>query len=365
MDLLTGITPEQRKALADLNAAFGNAPAPQKPKIGFGGLCKRYADVKKHLKSWGTQRKRMQHLQGFFGSDKDPESFCEADIYGDLGYRTHRHAQKKERGGGEIKDSTINREQTLLQGILNYGVEIHVMTHNPIAHVPLVPENNIRQTKISNIRQLAPILKVAGVIIKALVYAYFYSGLRRLEAMLLRWDEVDWDTGYIHLMETKNGDRRRPHLPRVALEALQRVPRYPGCPHIFTNPDTNKPYHWRWLYTLFLRAVEQAGVKGVGTEKVILHSFRHGFAYRMRREHKFMEKTIMKMGGWKTRSAFDRYGIVDDEECEEAWEAVERASERDVSIMTHLHHERKPPKNNPPTRTHDSAQNSGSYPSGS
>jgi hypothetical protein len=40
------------------------------------------------------------------------------------------------------------------------------------------------------------------------------------------------------------------------------------------------------------------------------------------------EKTIMKIGGWKTRSVFDRYNIVDEKDLAAAAARIDRKAQR-------------------------------------
>jgi hypothetical protein len=40
------------------------------------------------------------------------------------------------------------------------------------------------------------------------------------------------------------------------------------------------------------------------------------------------EKTIMKIGGWKTRSVFDRYNIVDEKDLAEAATKLDRKAQQ-------------------------------------
>lgn len=309
-----GLALDPNEALEVLRRAL--APAAPSPTVRV--LAERWADVHRgRLQDFKTEEGRLAHVVAFFG-DRDASTLTIFDIDGEKGYRAHRRGQKKQRGGGELRPATINREVTLLQRVLNFAVKEKLLRANPIKHAKPEPENNIQQSKIESEAKLQALLKASDTAItEALILCLFETGARRMEIMGMRWDWFDGE--WLVFPKTKNRQPRRVKLAPRALAALKRLRRIEGSPFVFTNPRTKRRYNPRTLSRFFELAVRDSGLEGVNGESLTPHKCRHGAAYRFRRKFRLPTETARKMLGQKTDAAFRRYGIVDDEETEEAW----------------------------------------------
>jgi integrase len=307
---------DKRELLAALSRAI---EAEEKPSPTFRVLWERWADVHRgRLQDFGTEEGRARHLLKFFG-EKHVGGLTIFDIDGEKGYRAQRLT--KMRGGGKLRPATRNREVDLLNRVLNFAVEESLITRNPVAHAPAEPEGNIQHSKIESEAKLLALLKAApNALVEALILCWFETGARRMEIMAMRWDQFEGE--WLIFPRTKNKEPRRVKLAPRALEAVQALRRYHGCPWVFANPDTLRPYSPRYLARLFERTVADSGLQGVNGETLTPHKFRHGMAYRLRRVFKTPQATAMKMLGQKTDAAYRRYGITDEEESEEAWNTV-------------------------------------------
>ncbi len=86
--------------------------------------------------------------------------------------------------------------------------------------------------------------------------------------------------------------------------------------YVFVNPKTNKP--WVNIRKKFKRALKKAELP----ENTWFHDQRRSFITNARRRG-VDESTVMSMSGHKTRSAFERYNIVEEHDQENAVEKIE------------------------------------------
>jgi integrase len=105
-----------------------------------------------------------------------------------------------------ISKTTVHRELTDLQAIINWAVKRRIITYNPVAgyEKPKRDDAIIRPPSTSEIKE---ILKEASPhLFRALIINY-YSGLRPGEAELayLSWDDIDWDSQSILIRSAKKG----------------------------------------------------------------------------------------------------------------------------------------------------------------
>lgn len=229
--------------------------------------------------------------------------------------------------------ATLNREIACARHVLNWAVSEKLLPYNPIAGAQMEQEHNVRQTTVKNEEMLERILDHCDDMIRAIVLAFIDSGFRRMELLRARWDQLDMRSGVVELYsgETKNDEPRRPRLSKRALEAIGKLPRISKW--IFANQRVGwmyygRPYNPRWLYKRFEIAVADARVEGAtradGTkEKITFHTFRHSFVYLRRVRDRIPERSVRRLGGWKTNAAFERYGIGDDQESEEAYRVID------------------------------------------
>ncbi len=84
--------------------------------------------------------------------------------------------------------------------------------------------------------------------------------------------------------------------------------RLPGCPYVF---------HRQGVALRRFDAEWRAAAAAIGQPALLFHDLRRSAARTLRRAG-VDEQTIMKLGGWKTRSMFARYSIVDEQDLAEA-----------------------------------------------
>jgi integrase len=257
-------------------------------------------------------------------------------------YRNWRGQQQTRRGRSPAV-ATVNRDLERLRALMNWAVETGQLTHHPLQSIRMVAEDNVRQTKIGTAEEFEALLTACSEehpALPALVLLYFDGGVRRLEGMRARWDELEAKPGgggrlRLSGRRTKTGKPRYAHLTARTWAELQALPRISEW--VFANASPLKkhrryrgrPYSPGYLYKRFTAAVAASGLQAAEGEAITLHTLRHSFVYRARRLWKWAEPVIMRQTGHATRSAFDRYGIVDDEEQDEAMEAAEAAIERE------------------------------------
>jgi len=126
------------------------------------------------------------------------------------------------------------------------------------------------------------------------------------EVLGLTWDAIDWggQTMRLAAAETKGGEARlfpfadAPDL-KALLQGRWQTRRGPLVFHRDGKPI--KSFRRAWA-----RACRRAGLKGR-----LVHDLRRTFAREMRRAG-VSEGEIMRLAGWRSRSMFDRYNLIDE-----------------------------------------------------
>lgn len=248
------------------------------------------------------------------------------------------------------RPATVNREIECAKRALEWCLEQRppVLAYNPLASAKAEPERNIRKSRLGGEEDVQRILGAADPTERAALLLYVDAGARRAEVLSLQWSQIFMgrdsrgrDQPVIQLWDTKNQDNRRIGISWRAYEAIQALPRldrhvFPGRvpgayggreapvrPGTHLGPDA----FLRRMKRLFVRA----GVTGPDGQPLRIHDLRHTFAYFGRVIHRAAERALMAQGGWKTRSAFDRYGISDDDERALLYDQINKSIEREES----------------------------------
>lgn len=96
--------------------------------------------------------------------------------------------------------------------------------------------------------------------------------MRRGEIFNLKWSNIDFDYGFIELLETKSGKSRKIPLSKTMLELLNNTPRI--SEFVFVNKDTSYPY--TDIKHGFSTVLEKADIQNFR-----FHDLRHTVATRL------------------------------------------------------------------------------------
>lgn len=264
-------------------------------------------------------------------------------------YRRERERHGKTRLGTPPKPATRNREVALIRRWFSYGHE-EGLGCKLLTNIPQEKENNVKKGKIASEEMLSHFLDCcdqvgAPGVLTAMVLSLVDTGMRSEEVRELRWDGFDHKTGRIALLgeETKGEHARVPRLTPRCLSAVLALPRL--CEHVFASEKHKRVYSERHVKQMFDDAMKLSGIQGPGGEKITMHALRHSFVYKARRHWNLARDVIKKMTGHKTDSAFIRYGIVDAEEVDEAFD---RRDEILAALEPRRHQPRKAPEDSAP-----------------
>jgi len=193
-----------------------------------------------------------------------------------------------------------------------------------VIRVPFIPklaENNVRRGFLLHHDYLR-LRNALPSYVQPVFTMGFYTGMRKGEILSLEWSQIDFSSKLIRLNPgtTKNKEPRLVPLSEELYETLKaqrqlRDAKFPGCQKVFFNHKTGKPVKD------FRRSWETACRK-TGLVGALFHDLRRtGVRNHVRAG--VPERVAMSISGHKTRSIFDRYNIVDENDLRAAASAVD------------------------------------------
>jgi integrase len=293
---------------------------------------------------------RWEHLQPVF-----------AHLRVDLVNSALIEGYKKQRRNEGAALATVQRELATLRRMFRYGLQTGTV-HN-VPHFGLVKENNVRRGYVDQpvYERMAVEAAKEGLWLRALLETAYTYGWRKGELIGLHVEQLDLGVKpTMRLYDSKNGEGRVVPLMSNVYPLLTALCAGKGSnEYVFTRDDgiPVRDFRGAWQNMCIRAAVPcpdgtisrfecrkcgapmDAGTRicsvktkdADGYERkcggehryigLLVHDMRRSAAKRLR-ESGIHEKLIMDIGGWKTRSMFDRYTITDPEAMRRAMETV-------------------------------------------
>ncbi|MBU2541336.1 MAG: tyrosine-type recombinase/integrase [Candidatus Omnitrophica bacterium] len=169
----------------------------------------------------------------------------------------------------EVSPATVNRALACFKSMYNRAIEWGKARDNPVLKVKLFKENNKRLRYLEK-EEIIKLLAKCSKHLKPIVIVALNTGMRRGEILNLKWQDCDFRRGIIHLLNTKNGDKREIPMNEKVKTALIRTKKHSESPYVFCN-DKGEPYGN--VRKSFFTAMRKAGIINFR-----FHDLRHSFA---------------------------------------------------------------------------------------
>ena len=245
--------------------------------------------------------------------------------------------QEATRYGKPPAKATINRELSALRRMFTLGEQAGKVVQIPF--IPFFKEDNVRKGFFNDHTYLQ-LKKALPDHLKPILVLAYHTGMRQGEILGLVWEQVDFHGEVIRLEsgETKNKSARYVPMPKdgelhhaLWTQRELRDTKFPGCKHLFFyfrfersaiagNPVRDFRASWA-------TSCKKIGLNRPGEAKALFHDLRRTGARNLVRAG-VAEVVAMRIGGWKTRSVFDRYNIVHEDDIVEAGKSVQSYLEK-------------------------------------
>jgi len=253
-----------------------------------------------------VQTRWRLHLEPYFGSRRVLE------VTSDLIARYVDQRQLE-----NAQNATINREMAALKRMFRIGMYSTPPKVLRLPKFPKLTEDNIRQGFLEDAQYEKLIGYCPDAWFRTLVEMGRTYGWRISVLVNLKVRQVDIDARTIRLEPgtTKNKDGREVTMTKAVYALLaQCVDGKSADDAVFTRSDGKAVRDFRDAWA---KATEFAGVPGL-----LFHDLRRTAARNLRRAG-IAEGVIMKIGGWRTRSVFERYAIVSQTDIADALRKLE------------------------------------------
>ena len=184
-----------------------NAP---KPKVipTFSEFARDYLEFAKgNKKSWDRDMYALRSLEPFFGNYKL------TDISPIL-IEKYKLERKQ-----TVSTRTVNIELSLLRRMFNLAVSWDKCKSNPIHKVRLFKESPPKE-RILTLDEEKALLESSPSHLKPVLITALNTGMRYGELLNLTWNDVDFDSGYIHVRQSKSGRSRKIPMNETVRETL-------------------------------------------------------------------------------------------------------------------------------------------------
>jgi integrase/recombinase XerD len=198
----------------------------------------------------------------------------------------HIDLYKRTRKDEGVTNRTINKELSWLSGFMKWcrrrakievpKIEIERLGYN--RPIPIV----------LSFKDCLAILKHAEPIYRAFFGLLYLVGLRRKEASLLKWEDINQDN--FAIIHGKGGKERIEYIPFLVLAFLDAIKPKKTEGYVFLNKKNNAPIYW--VSKALNRIAQRAGIK----RRIYPHLLRHSFATHLL-EKGINIRTIQEMLG--------------------------------------------------------------------
>jgi integrase len=207
-----------------------------------------------------------------------------------------------------LKPATVRNALELLRRIVNFGVKKHLCEGlNFTIQMPKV--NNLKTEDLTP-EQLSRLLKainedenlhVANIMRMAL-----FTGMRKTEIFRLQWSHIDFDRGFINIIDPKGGPNQKIPLNDAARQILLDHPRTEGSDYLFPGRDLQSR---RNAHKQVNRIKERAGLP---KDFRPLHGLRHVYASMLASSGEVDMYTLQKLLTHKSPMMTQRYAHLRD-----------------------------------------------------
>lgn len=223
------------------------------------------------------------------------------------------------------ENATINRELAALKRMFSLARQSTPPKINAAPYIAMLKENNIRTGFLESKQHdnLAAETGKIGLWLRAMFEVGYTYGWRHEELLALRVRQINLSGGTIRLEPgtTKNDQGREVSMTLpVKILLSQCIHDKTADDYVFTREDGEPVRDFRGSWA---KVCEAARVPGL-----LFHDLRRTAARNLRRAG-VAEGVIMKIGGWKTRSVFERYAIVSQGDIRDAMTCLEAKQQRD------------------------------------
>lgn len=210
-----------------------------------------------------------------------------------------------------LSNASINRELSAIKRAFNLGVRCTPPKVAGVPYIPMLAENNVRKGFIEHMDYLALREKLPDHLKPALTFGYF-TGWRKGEILGLKWNQVDLREGIVRLEpgETKNNEARTLYMEPELSEMLKDL-------HKQRSMDCLFVFHRNGRKIGDSRKSWNKACSTIGKPGLLFHDLRRSAIRNMVRAG-VPERVTMTISGHKTRSVFDRYNIVSQDDLKEA-----------------------------------------------
>ncbi len=183
--------------------------------------------------------------------------------------------QLKERKG--YCDRNMNHIKSDLNYFFNFLVQNDYLRRNPLSEVKFSRRYTMKRNRVilshnEVIQALAATQAHSPDVVYPFIFALAHTGARREEIRLLKWEHIDFETGYMTIKNTKSGWDRSIKMGPSLLAFLQALPR--KADYIFMNQ-----FGWLLSREQIDDTIAAIQKKNPGMKKWRCHDLRHSFAY--------------------------------------------------------------------------------------
>lgn len=261
-------------------------------------LWKEYKAQRPGLKGIVTDENRYEnYIKPNFGS-KEPKDLVQLDVD-----RLRINLLKKR------APQTVKHVLALLKRIINFGVK-KGLCRGPNFKIEMPTVHNLK-TEDLTAEQLASLIKAIdedeNVQAANVMRMAMFTGMRRGELFRLRWEDVDFERGFIHIRDSKGGPDQKIPLNEAARNVLENHPRS-DSPLVFPGDGGRQK---TVLNKRFIKRIKERANLPEGFRP--LHGLRHVYASMLASSGKVDMYTLQKLLTHKSPQMTQRYAHLRDD----------------------------------------------------